>query len=342
MGTITADTTINDFIRRWAASSGAERANFQSFANELCGLIGVTNPDPAHHDAEHNDYTFERAIKFKEADGTEAPGRIDLYKRGAFVMEAKQSREKGRPKAIPNQGDLLIPDATPRGERSATRAWDVLMMNAKTQAEGYARALPTAHGWPPFMLICDVGHCIEVYADFSGQGKNYTQFPDRQGYRVYLEDLRKVEVRARLKAIWDAPHSIDPAKQSAKVTREIAKQLAIVSKALEARNYIAEDVALFLMRCLFTMFAEDVRLLPEGCFTRWLERAIKNKAMFKHELAQLWQSMDTGGYATIAEGNVRRFNGHFYKSATVLDLARSIRPDFRCSENDGDEAVGMA
>ena len=63
MGTITADSSIDDFIRRWAASSGAERANFQSFANELCGLIGVTQPDPAHHDAELNDYTFERAIK---------------------------------------------------------------------------------------------------------------------------------------------------------------------------------------------------------------------------------------------------------------------------------------
>ena len=76
MGTITADTVIDDFIRRWAASSGAERANFQSFANELCDLIGVARPDPAHHEAELNDYTFERAIKFKEADGSEAPGRV--------------------------------------------------------------------------------------------------------------------------------------------------------------------------------------------------------------------------------------------------------------------------
>jgi hypothetical protein len=58
------------------------------------------------------------------------------------------------------------------------------MLNAKRQAEEYARALPTTHGWPPFILVCDVGHCIEVYADFSGQGKNYTQFPDRQTFRI--------------------------------------------------------------------------------------------------------------------------------------------------------------
>ncbi len=64
------------------------------------------------------------------------------------------------------------------------------MLNAQRQAEEYARALPAGHGWPPFILVCDVGHCIEVYADFTGQGKNYAQFPDRQGFRIYLEDLR--------------------------------------------------------------------------------------------------------------------------------------------------------
>jgi len=90
------------------------------------------------------------------------------------------------------------------------------MLNAKRQAEEYARALPTSHGWPPFILVCDVGHCIEVYADFSGQGKNYTQFPDRQGFRVYLEDLRSEDIRQRLHAIWTAPNSLDPAQASAK------------------------------------------------------------------------------------------------------------------------------
>ena len=74
------------------------------------------------------------------------------------------------------------------------------MLNARRQAEGYARALPVSHGWPPFILVCDVGHVIETYADFSGQGKNYAQFPDRQSFRIYLEDLRRPEIRERLRA----------------------------------------------------------------------------------------------------------------------------------------------
>ncbi len=81
-------------------------------------------------------------------------------------MEAKQSREKGRPKELnlTGQPDLSIPDYNPRGNRSANRAWDQLMMSARHQAEGCARALPPEHGRPPFVLVCDIGHLASVSA----------------------------------------------------------------------------------------------------------------------------------------------------------------------------------
>lgn len=147
---------------------------------------------------------------------------------------------------------------SPNAGSPERRAWDVLMINAKRQAEEYARALPPSHGWPPFILVCDVGHCIEVYADFTGQGKNYTQFPDRQSFRIYLEDLSKAEVRDHLRAIWLDPQSLDPTRTRALVTRDIARRLAQVSKAIEAKKYPPEQVAQFLMRCLFTMFASSI------------------------------------------------------------------------------------
>ena len=123
-------------------------------------------------------------------------GRIDLYKRGCFVLEAKQSRQKGGTKevALVESGKDLFGEETQRGRRSTGAAaanWDTLMLNARRQAEDYARALPVEEGWPPFIITCDVGHALEVFADFSGQGKNYTQFPDRRGFRVYLDDLRE-------------------------------------------------------------------------------------------------------------------------------------------------------
>jgi hypothetical protein len=323
MGETKNTEAVEAFIRRWQGREGGqERANYVSFLNELIALLGLPPPDPADATHEHNDYVFERAVT-KHRDEGDSQGRIDLYKKGSFVLEAKQSRLRGVKKVV-GQNDLFttdIPEAS-RGRRSADRAWDVLMLNAKRQAEEYARALPTSHGWPPFILICDVGHCIEVYADFSGQGKNYTQFPDRQTFRLYLEDLRSDDARDRLRKIWLDPASLDPAQKSAKVTRDIAKRLAQVSLALEKKNYPAQDVAMFLMRCLFTMFAEDVGLLPEKSFKEVLEECEKNPESFTHDVGQLWEAMDLGTWAHVLKTKVKKFNGEFFRNHAALPLGR--------------------
>jgi hypothetical protein len=323
MGESKNTEAVEAFIRRWQGREGGqERANYVSFLNELIALLGLPPPDPADATREHNDYVFERAVK-KHKDEGDSHGRIDLYKKNSFVLEAKQSRLKGV-KKVPGQNDLFTADIPEdsRGRRGADRAWDVLMLNAKRQAEEYARALPTSHGWPPFILICDVGHCIEVYADFSGQGKNYTQFPDRQTFRIYLEDLRNEDARERLRKIWLDPASLDPAQASAKVTRDIAKRLAQVSLALEKKKFPAQDVAMFLMRCLFTMFAEDVGLLPEKSFKEVLEQCEKNPEAFTHDIGQLWEAMDLGTWAHVLKTKVKKFNGEFFRSRAALPLGR--------------------
>jgi hypothetical protein len=152
MGEAKKTEAVETFIRRWQGREGGqERANYVSFLNELIALLGLPPPDPADATHEHNDYVFERAIK-KHKDEGDSHGRIDLYKKNSFVLEAKQSRLKGI-KKVPGQNDLFTADIPEdsRGRRGADRAWDVLMLNAKRQAEEYARALPTSHGWPPFI-----------------------------------------------------------------------------------------------------------------------------------------------------------------------------------------------
>lgn len=89
---------VEAFIRRWTeGGGGAERANYALFVVELCELIGVPRPNPAGPETALNDYVFERAVRFRHDDGSTSSGRIDLYKKGCFVLEAKQSkkREKG-------------------------------------------------------------------------------------------------------------------------------------------------------------------------------------------------------------------------------------------------------
>ena len=323
-GDKTDPQAVETFIARWEKSGGSESANFQTFAGELCDLLGVVRPEPSQVENELNDYVFERRVDFKFDDGSTSLGRIDLYRRDCFVMEAKQSRKRRARarKPDPRQQELLPEDATQVKSGAATRGtygWDKVMRAAKRQAEDYARALPKEHGWPPFILVVDVGHVIEVYSDFSGQGKNYAQFPDRAGYTIALEDLRDPEIRARLRAIWTDPHSLNPARRSAEVTRDIAERLARIARNLEGR-YDPRVVAEFLMRCLFTMFAEDVGLLPKKGFEKLLGEMVGTPRHFAPALESLWTVMDGGGYAPHLNETIKRFNGTLFRNRRALAL----------------------
>jgi hypothetical protein len=314
---------VEAFIARWQGQEGGqERANYALFLTELTDLLGLAHPDPASATTENNDYVFERVVKEPLRDGSISNKRIDLYKKDCFVLEAKQSRLQGD-KQVPDAPQLPGMESSPRGRRaSANRSWDVLMLNARTQAENYVRLLPASHEPPPFVLVCDVGHAIEVYANFRRDGKAYDQFPDRRSFRIYLEDLRDEKVRERLKAIWTDPISLDPSRHAAKVTREIASRIAKVSQALEKSGYATEDVAMFLMRMLFTMFAEDVELLPKDCFKDLLKDCAEKPEIFPGMMEDLWRAMDEGGFTATIREKVKKFNGEFFKNRRALKLAK--------------------
>ncbi|WP_244598394.1 class I SAM-dependent DNA methyltransferase [Rhizobium tubonense] len=263
-------------------------------------------------------------VKEAAREGAASSKRIDLYKRNCFILEAKQSRLAGdkkltdQPETLPLRGIA----AAPRGRRGAGRAWDVLMMNARAQAENYVRLLPAAHEPPPFVLVCDVGHCIEVYANFRRDGKAYDQFPDRRSFRIYLEDLRDADIRQRLRTIWTEPVSLDPSRHAARVTREIATRIAKVSQALEKSGHATEEVASFLMRVLFTMFAEDIELLPKDSFKGLLIDCVEKPEIFPGMMEDLWKAMDEGIFTATIRQKVKKFNGEFFKKRKALKLAK--------------------
>lgn len=316
---------VEAFIARWTArEGGAERANYQMYLSEVCDVIGVPRPDPAGSERGFNDYVFERAVRRRQSDTIVASRRIDLYKKGCFILEAKQSRLPGNEKSLPAQISPPVEEHERLGRRGTARNWDVLMQHARRQAEEYVFLLEAAHPAPPFIVTCDVGHAFEIFADFSGTGRAYSQFPDRKGFRIYLEDLRRAEIRELLARIWTDPASLDPARVSARVTREVAKRLAAVSRSLEAKHP-PEEVAQFLMRCIFCMFAEDVDLLPKGEFTRLLDEAQKTPRSLIQLLEELWSKMDQPDrdkrYFSYFIAHLKHFNGHLYRNARALPLS---------------------
>ncbi len=304
------DAALEAFIERWAASAGAERANYARFLDELCDVIGVPRPDAATGSG--GDYRYERGVTHRTLDGIATTRRIDLYKRGCFILEAKQHTD---PPSPANLFTLSEPERRSTIRRSP--GWTQAMLKAKGQAEGYAKDLPPEEGWPPFLIVCDVGFCLDLYADFTGTGKHYAQSPDREGFRLYLPHLRRPEVRERLRLIWTMPAALNPAQQRVRVTREIAVLLARLARALEGPKdkprHAPEQVATFLMRCIFSMFAQSVGLLPKPTtFIDLLEDCRGNLPGFVPLLSEFWRAMDAGGFSTSARATLWRFNGGLF------------------------------
>jgi hypothetical protein len=311
--------TVEEFIAKWENCPGHERANYAVFLTELTNVLGIEAPGPT------DDYRIDAPVPGgAETGGT---GFIDLYKRGCFILEAKQSKVCEIP-TLPGLEEVSVAQSGAK--------YDDLMRRAFRQARRYAQSL-THPPWPPFIIVLDVGRAFEIYFDFAGNGRDYRFFPDRLSYRLPLSSLHDPAIQDRLRAIWTNPKSIDPRSRSADVTRQVAASLAQVSLALEEGTRIRskattprekaeeiEESALFLMRILFCMFAEDIGLLPPEKFTEFLWRAESNDKLFEQGLADLWMKMGAPNiaprFAHSLESDVRYFNGGLF-----TDTARTFK-----------------
>ncbi|WP_049721227.1 class I SAM-dependent DNA methyltransferase [Gilvimarinus polysaccharolyticus] len=288
---------VDAFINRWHSAGGTERANYQLFLTELCALLGLPQPEPGGDNNADNAYVFERRVDINKPDGSVNRGFIDLYKRGSFVLEAKQT-----------------------GKTLGTTGWDKAMLAAQNQADQYVRALPADEGRPPFVVVTDVGRSLELYAEFSRSGGTYVPFPDPGHHRIKVEDLRRTDIQHRLYNLWQDPDALDLSKQAARVTREVSAKLAALAKSLEQSGHPVGQVAHFLKRCLFTMFSEDVDLIPYGCFTALLERLQKTPEHFADSMRSLWHTMNSGGFEGQIMAKVQRFNGGLFKDINPIAL----------------------
>ncbi|WP_029479503.1 DNA methyltransferase, partial [Deinococcus frigens] len=324
------------FIERWSNSGGAERANYGQFLSELCRVLEVPEPDPTRPNDEQNAYVFERNVCEPHDDGKDTVRRIDLYRRGSFVLEAKQGVEQEvAEEALVREGATKT-KAKPksRGGKNTkkghgtrgTPGWDAFMLRARTQAESYARLLPASEGRPPFVLVVDVGYVIEVYAEFTRTGGTYLAFPDARRHRITLEDLRDSKKRELLRTIWLDPLSLDPSLHAAWVTREVAGTLAQLSRSMEGTPDTAgvlmtpERVSAFLMRIIFTMFAEDVGLIENAAFRTKLKSLKGRVEGFVAVVADIWGAMATGGESAALAARMKHFNGGLFKEVEVLPV----------------------
>jgi hypothetical protein len=287
---------IENFISKWLNSSGNEIANKDTFCLDLCTALGV-EPPPPQGSISGDPYCLEKNVKMPQSTGEIKQGRIDFYKQGHFILEAKQGSNKSG-------------GSTPK---RGTTAYNKYMQKAFIQATAYAPHLPVK---PPFLITCDIGSHFEIWTGFNSDYGGYGA-----GEKIKLEDLIKPENFDLFFDIFTNPQKRNPEKIRAKVTREVAAELAKLAAWLENQQHDPHEVANFLMRCIFTMFAEDVQLLKDNVFTKALaERWITNPGKFKPEIENLWQTMNTGG--NFGFDAILRFNGSLFAQATAFDLPK--------------------
>ena len=178
------------FIARWRESDASERANAQSFLNDLIDLLGEPRPDNA-------------ACRAATATSTPSPSRAPEPPAASTSTSAATSSSKpsGRRRAADRPSSRSSPRRRAPAAAPARPAWDDAMVRARGQAEAYARALPDEY--PPFLVTVAVGQVIELWADFSRTGKNYTHFPDARRFRIALDDLR--DTPSATACAWSGP-----------------------------------------------------------------------------------------------------------------------------------------
>ena len=294
-------TNITAFITKWrnTQGQGAELADFQSFARDLCDALNLPHPDPKSDANKDGAYIFERPVDSYDADGQLKQGknRIDLYRRDSFVMEGKQT-----------------------GKQVGSHGWNTAMKKAFHQAENYVRTLPADEGRPPFIVVVDVGLSIQLYSEFSCSGGLYQHYPNTGNFTIPLADIAKTDIQQRLQTLWLEPHALNESKYAADVTREVSATLAELAKSLEQTGFEVERTAHFIKRCLFTMFSEDVDLIPEGSFTELLEDLKHTPEHFVDSMTSLWSAMNTGGFEGQLRTKLRRFNGGLFTDIDPIPL----------------------
>jgi len=162
---------------------------------------------------------------------------------------------------------------------------------------------------PPLLVVSDMEQII-IHTNFTNTVK--------QVIPIYLEDLLKSERLAELRAVFFEPETFRTPQTTEQVTEEAAAEFAHLADLLRGTSADSHQVAHFLIRILFCLFAEDIGLLPKNLFTQLVNSTKKQPSAFTQQLRQLFASMVSGGWFGTSE--IAKFNGRLFDDDSVLEM----------------------
>jgi type II restriction/modification system DNA methylase subunit YeeA len=255
-----------------------------------------------------------------------------------FVNKWRASRQKERSVAVPHFLDLCAltdhptpADADPTGTSFAFEVG----ANKTTGKNGFADVWKKGHfAWeykgkdgdldkaylqllqyrealqnPPLLIVCDIDE-IRVHTNFTNTVKRIVT--------ITLDDLLKPDGMRTLRAIFNEPDYFRSNQTTEQVTRTAAVKFAELADHLRKQGDDPEQIAHFLIRLLFCLFAEDIDLLPQRLFTRLVQQGRNRPERFGPMLARLFGAMATGGSFGVDE--ISYFNGGLFDDDSVLEL----------------------
>lgn len=182
---------------------------------------------------------------------------------------------------------------------------------AFAQIQRYAIALEN----PPLLVVSDM-ETIIIHTNWTNTVQDI--------HTIAIEELEKPEVRQKLVWLFTEPERFRPGTTREMVTAQAAEAFASLAQRLHGQGYASRRVAHFVNKLLFSMFAEDIGILPGHLFTRMLEACTKEPARFEKLAADLFGSMKSGGFFGVEE--IPWFNGGLFDDADALPLdAEGIR-----------------
>lgn len=162
---------------------------------------------------------------------------------------------------------------------------------------------------PPLLITSDTDR-IRIHT-------NWTNTVQRV-YDFSLDDLADGSKRDLLRAAFTDPEKLRPAKTRQSLTEDAAAHFANLALRLRQRDHDAEEVAHFVNRLIFCMFAEHVGLLPDKMFARMIEAGRKKPETFQAKASTLFAAMQSGG--DVGFEQVEWFNGGLFDSDAALPL----------------------
>ena len=162
---------------------------------------------------------------------------------------------------------------------------------------------------PPLLVVSDM-ETIVIHTNFTNTAK--------ERYIITYDDLLEPKGVQRLRDMFTNPDAFKRAPTTEEVTKHVAAQFAKLADHLRKWHHQPSDIAHFLIRLLFCLFAEDVGLLPNSIFSQLIKNTRQKSTLFSKQLKALFGEMASGGMFGADE--IPHFNGRLFDDDRVLEL----------------------